>query len=580
MILFNQNLNSAFAGALPAGFFLMKRIALWLLVIGLTQNVFGQSSNKATHDCIDKAFNLLAVGQKFFHLKEVECHCCGYGAYVEGYDAQGNLSFSYGLGYGDINFLHKMIVTKQKSLVVYGHSRVACDITGSTSFIAELDTTGTIVFTTTLAVPQSFNGIIKDLVQHTDSSYYLVSDNDIYHYSNTGTFIGKANTGLTGINSITSLSNGNFLFNANSNGTLSNIITDTSLTIISQQTVNSNFGKFVETSQGVLYGLTNLGAIESYSLNGLTYINNTASTFSSPYSIKNFTIRNDSLFCIGYLNGSMMYAVLDGGFSSLYISTAPYKIIHPNSIALSGNTVGVLTTGYASVRPDIGYRSIYRFPLNGSFQSRYDIGVDSYTVTESSISFQSVNYMPLFKAQVTVKNYGTDTVNSFYLNHFAKSLWCIIPYHKLFELDIPPGDTVVINAEVYGNGVPHLPSSLEFMKQQNCFFTSIPNGENDINSTNDGYCDSVVFLLTGLELHEISNAINLFPNPFSERIEIEGSADMLNVTIVNSLGIEVDYFAGAMGKTLSIKTSDWEKGLYFVLIKTPEGNVRKKILKE
>jgi polyhydroxybutyrate depolymerase len=83
---------------------------------------------------------------------------------------------------------------------------------------------------------------------------------------------------------------------------------------------------------------------------------------------------------------------------------------------------------------------------------------------------------------------------------------------------------------------------------------------------------------TGIETIEDENKLNVFPNPFSNRLSINiENAETASVTIYNSLGAIV--YNGNVKSESVINTQNWSSGIYFVTAKTTQGTNTKKLIK-
>lgn len=112
-----------------------------------------------------------------------------------------------------------------------------------------------------------------------------------------------------------------------------------------------------------------------------------------------------------------------------------------------------------------------------------------------------------------------------------------------------------------------------------CFFTTIPNLSNDVNISNDSYCESVLFRVTGLDENSwLMSATKVFPSPFTTGITVSCALPMHTIRIYNSTGVLVkEEFVNT--KDLELKNLDLDSGIYVIRIETEKGTVIKKVLK-
>lgn len=98
-------------------------------------------------------------------------------------------------------------------------------------------------------------------------------------------------------------------------------------------------------------------------------------------------------------------------------------------------------------------------------------------------------------------------------------------------------------------------------------------------SFNESIYDCYTPLYTGLEENETQNNILLYPNPAKERLYINTSIPIKQMTIYNLLGQEIQKYNN-LETTSSINISGLNEGVYFVKIYTEKAVHTTKIIKE
>jgi hypothetical protein len=98
-------------------------------------------------------------------------------------------------------------------------------------------------------------------------------------------------------------------------------------------------------------------------------------------------------------------------------------------------------------------------------------------------------------------------------------------------------------------------------------------------SFNESIYDCYTPLYTGLEENETQNNILLYPNPAKERLYINTSIPIKQMTICNLLGQEIQKYNN-LEKTSSIDISGLKEGVYFVKIYTEKVVYATKIIVE
>jgi hypothetical protein len=98
--------------------------------------------------------------------------------------------------------------TRDKHLLCYYESQNGCDLLGGSKYLTKLDTNGNTVFTVNTSI------VPADMLQYTDSSYYLIGGATLSHYAKNGAFL--SNHVFSGANfySISLLNNGHFLLSS------------------------------------------------------------------------------------------------------------------------------------------------------------------------------------------------------------------------------------------------------------------------------------------------------------------------------------------------------------------------------
>jgi hypothetical protein len=193
----------------------MGRFLLFWVLILQNAEFFSQLNHFAEHGMRDKVSNIVCVNQKAFYLERAESL---YGqSNLNFVGVNGAVIFKQNLlQYSDYFWTGKIITTLDKQLACVYRSFVSCDQIGGWSIFTKLDTNGTVVFSHTVNAsylsPNSPLALI-DLMQHQDSSYYLISQSEIHHYSKTGQFIAKQTMSLGTMQSISQLQSGNIFIN-------------------------------------------------------------------------------------------------------------------------------------------------------------------------------------------------------------------------------------------------------------------------------------------------------------------------------------------------------------------------------
>lgn len=98
-------------------------------------------------------------------------------------------------------------------------------------------------------------------------------------------------------------------------------------------------------------------------------------------------------------------------------------------------------------------------------------------------------------------------------------------------------------------------------------------------SFDESIYDCYTPLYTGLENNEFENEVSVYPNPAKERLYINTSLPIKELTICNLLGQEIQKYNN-LETTSSIDISGLKEGVYFVKLSTEKGVYATKIIVE
>ncbi|MCU0359677.1 MAG: T9SS type A sorting domain-containing protein [Bacteroidia bacterium] len=449
--------------------------------------------------------------------------------------------------------------THDKHLLCYFESRSACDLTGGIKYLTKLDTNGNSVFTVTTSI------VPADMLQYTDSSYYLIGGATLSHHSKNGAFL--SNHTFSGANyySISLLNNGNLLLSSPTS--FSEV--DTAGNSIQVAVAPSWLKKFVQTGSGTGFGLTSgkmIRCTATYSITNESQL--------PGITLNDFYYQNDSIFVVGRHNATQKpyYAIVNSSLIPIYQTNTSQSGLLPMSIEISNNqTVNIL--GYSSAANSFRGRTFVKMPKLGNFQLQHDIAVVSYTATSLSAGLGMFSYNGEFK--VSVKNNSNFQVKGFNLNVDYPGMICPKSWQMWFDTIIHPNASAVVNTGnimVYG-------STGASQNVTICFFTSAPGRQPDIQVANDAFCSSTPVLVGVSETMDKENQLQIFPNPFNSSFNIESEFEIKEVRLFNALG-EMVLNQIATGKEVSIEIPDFSKGIYFLSIETEKGTVTKKLIKD
>lgn len=543
----------------------MRKIILFYFLQLIVGRLASQDVHISRHTSVDRVTNLVSINTRAFYAERTHLYgsdSCNLVAINE----NGAIIFKKNFSLGIYNTIIQLIETKDKALALIGYSD-QCDVGGNEkNFFTKMDTSGNVQFQTFVPNVYGFD-FLRSVTQFIDSSYYIVNDSMLYHYSKNGQFISEINTGITNISVVSSLNNGNLLINGLVNSIRKNIELTPTASIIAQQGPASAVGKYLQKPDNFIFALCSNGSVEKLNPN-LSVAVSTTLTLNPNVIITAFTTRNDSVFATGYTTPAKMplYMVLDYNLSVLYQSpSSSYKNVHPSGITFLKNKVNIITNSTSSLMTNISFNSFFQFPITGSFNSSPDVGVTDFVMTASV--FNPPSSGASYNFNVTVKNFTTDTIKSFYLNCNYFPWYCgSTQFHKLYYSTIIPNSTISIQTGTFYSR----PFSSDI-----CFFTTVPNFRNDSEISNDGYCTIPVPLYENSP--DVEN-IKVFPNPFTSNIHISSTVGIGTIKVYNSLGLLVRK-SDVWDTTIELNTADLPDGVYILKCETTTEGYVKKIIK-
>ena len=81
-------------------------------------------------------------------------------------------------------------------------------------------------------------------------------------------------------------------------------------------------------------------------------------------------------------------------------------------------------------------------------------------------------------------------------------------------------------------------------------------------------------------VEELNASFNIYPNPVEDRLYIETETEIEEVVVYDIFGRHQVAETPSLQGNLTIDVSDFASGVYFIQIKTEEGNITKRFVKE
>jgi hypothetical protein len=102
----------------------------------------------------------------------------------------------------------------------------------------------------------------------------------------------------------------------------------------------------------------------------------------------------------------------------------------------------------------------------------------------------------------------------------------------------------------------------------------------EVNATHGDVMEPYVMTLSTMGIDETSAGFNIYPNPVHDKLYIETEAEIEEVVVYDVYGrIQNLRISETQRLRNSIDVTDLNSGVYFIQIKTEEGNIVKRIIK-
>jgi hypothetical protein len=560
------------------------RFLLFFGIICFLQNKCNsQDLNFASHSNVDNVFGLASINGKNFYTERIVNNSNFDSSNLVGLNESGKIIFKRRLTFNDFNTPQNIHSTRAKRLILYGVSSRCNAGETAANFIVIADTNGVIQATTTSQT--MVNGSLAkfiDFVEYPDSSFYFLSESQLFHYSKTLTFVSSVAHGLAFATTMTLRNNGNFVIHGKTSALVAKNIEITSTgTQVNSQNASSDLIFIRTATSGNFFGLTTNGSIQKLS-SGLLSTGNSSLSLS-PTNIRAFTLRNDTIFFVDLNNtNNPAYGLMNENFTIFSVSASTYRNIFPNAITINNrNRINILSTATSSMSTNNTFVSFFQFQRNSNFFTTPDIGVSNFTITNTLLYTPFSSSIPV-NMNVTVKNYGTDTIKGFYLNAPGTQKTCGFDlFHKRYQNIIPPNGSVVVQTGTINYPLTSTVTQASgFLFVTNiCIFTTIPSSKNDVYIDNDHFCQAIGLRVGMEENNPTVSTLYAYPNPFNQDFEIKSEEEIRGIQIFDAYGKLVREMA-VRANEINITFTEFSGGFYIVKIETEKGIVIKKMLRE
>jgi hypothetical protein len=140
---------------------------------------------------------------------------------------------------------------------------------------------------------------------------------------------------------------------------------------------------------------------------------------------------------------------------------------------------------------------------------------------------------------------------------------------------------IVLNT---GGGIP--PYSLSWVPSIGLLsgdtLSNLPIGTYQFTLSDSNGCDTVMILMlgvVGMVESQPSFSFHVFPNPATESLTLQASADFSEVEVRNALG-QLIYYSSSHGRVLTLSCRSFSPGMYFLSIRSGQHHAVRKFIKQ
>lgn len=460
-------------------------------------------------------------------------------AFVRKYDSEGNVLWQTNDIMGGEDGMVKNLLLLPNGDIFIGGEISACDVGSGNTYLAKLSGDGQLLWQ---------QGEF-DWRNESFSELHLLGDNQIILLENEmismldfdGNFIWSnslENGHYSDPTTMVSLSDGNFLIGGKNfldvhNRQNGEIIQHQELEgqVLDIVALESGNEYFVFLNNEILHINENLETLTTHSIS--PYFDELQRTTS---------LSSNAIGILGKKDDSWRVLVVDEDFTLLNNFALENK--EYTATSLSGTLESLAVVGYVPsyftpadfpfALDSEGSRSsfINVFPtLSNPNTLSTDVGIESF-------NYSTVELLPYGEClgipfptkkivftdlQLTFKNYGSESIDNLQVN-FKSTDFCssicgrnFTFFQKLENLNLESESTYTLTLDDFT-----IPNKAGSSKYDICFWTSIPNQRIDSNTSNNIFCETVVF--TNIEEKSPLSYFNVYPNPSHDKFTIEATS--------------------------------------------------------
>jgi hypothetical protein len=537
-----------------------------------SSSVSSQTINHAFQDGSTSSYNIVSLNSRSYYLEKTNriIECCSDRISLVGRDANGNFLFRTPIAKEAWMQDCMVRVSTDNTLLVLAGTRMrGCDYGGTRYTVCKTDTNGTVIWTSTLSIDADH------IVPWTSGSYFLLGGDTLYRFSAGGGYISKSALGTSTVSAVTRLASWTMLLSYNgSSGPRFRVIdstgatvTDVSAPFAMQHLAEGNDQKIYASSVFSMHrfspALNLLGSSVIPSVPGLT--------------IADFMCASDSLYVTGHTSGNIpKYVLLDSSFNVLHQSASNLENARCSGITVNSAGKVTLVTWYnlplISGLADHGFSGFFSIPKAGHLNMFHDIAVSDIVTFTANYTYNQGQYYGIGNASVKIRNAGADTISSFHLNHLVLIqgiAYCYIGLEKEYNVKIKPGDSAIVATGTFNLKPYYAPPPASLLL---CIRCSVPNRQNDINTSNDELCEYISIVVSSPDLQQAKD-VSVSPNPGQE-ITVTSPEFIDRLDVISPSGAVVRTYELA-DRTLVLSEPE---GLYILRIETGGRVLFKKVV--
>lgn len=429
-------------------------------------------------------------------------------------DTLGNTIWSHDLQFTTEGYPNEYVIvdeilpSENDGVYIAGTRLMHCDvITHIRFFLQKYSASGALLWTKTWINQNYFGESLSGLTTDNVDGIYINYTNDtsskIYKISYNGTFMDSININTNQVENIEISGNGDYLISKNQ--TLSKLSANGSL--IEERIFNDpirdflflNDTLFLLTTDSIFSVNNNLQIIAQNAVLGTSNYSH-LKTWGNMLYFLSATTTAQKRICLR--TNLQLVNILDIPVSTNLDDPKDFNQQHlsvGSNFEISNNNTVIRVLDHSLLS------------TTNATENWTDIGIDDI-ITQHTIT-QNASVPELYNleimAQVKLKNYGNQILNTCKINHFqSMHVACgdIYFIEQFNNLNLAPGDSMWIDLGIIYSNLNFYPGVSDTISREVCVYTSHPNDITDTIVNNDAFCRNLIFGYVGTdEIDNISN---------------------------------------------------------------------------